>query len=409
MSTFAVLDLETTGLFAGRHDRIVEIGIVLVDETGDEIESWATLVNPMQDIGATEVHGITAADLFAAPKFEDIAGHVIRLLQGRVLVTHNLPFDTNFLAAEFARIGLQVPVSRALGLCTMQLAGHYIDGVTRRLADCCEAIGYSIEHAHSALDDAKAASQLLAFYLQQDPNFLAEWSEIVDQAQTMPWPKLAVKDVKPVTRSEVGSHKNLHFLSRLASKVPRDNIYPAANNYLAVIDKVLMDRFISLHEEAELIQVAEAIGLSQEEALHCHYRYLISLAQMAKRDGIVTDNERADLLLVAKLLGLTNSDVDDVLAADAAEETAGTTSMLGFQLGVGDGVVITGTASDFERSDLEAETVSRGLRLLSSVSKKTRLVAAGDPDSLSGKARKARDLGIPIISFSCYASMLAKL
>ncbi len=409
MSTFAVLDLETTGLFTARHDRIIEIGVVLLDENGNEIDSWATLVNPLRDIGATDVHGITAADLFSAPKFEDIAGHLIRLLAGRVLVTHNLPFDANFLTAEFARIGFQVPVSRAQGLCTMRLASHYIGSITRRLADCCDAIGYSIEHAHSALDDARAASQLLAFYLKRDPNFIAEWKDVVDRAETMPWPKVPVKDIKPITRSEASNLKTQHFLSRLASKIPRDNINPAANNYLAVLDSVLMDRNISLHEEAQLLQVAEAIGLSQEEALQSHYRYLASLAQIAKQDGVVTDDERTDLLLVAQLLGLTRSDVEDALAANTVEETTGTLSISGFQLGVGDGVVITGTAEDFERNDLEAETVCRGLHLLSSVSKKTRLVVAGDPDSLSGKARKARDLGIPLVSFACYASMLAKL
>ncbi|WP_292708318.1 BRCT domain-containing protein [Microbacterium sp. 67-17] len=31
------------------------------------------------------------------------------------------------------------------------------------------------------------------------------------------------------------------------------------------------------------------------------------------------------------------------------------------------------------------------------VTKKVRLVVAADPDSLSGKARKARDYGIPIV------------
>jgi len=47
MNRFAVIDTETTGL--GKTDRILEIGIVLVD--GNEIvQEWETLINPERDI-----------------------------------------------------------------------------------------------------------------------------------------------------------------------------------------------------------------------------------------------------------------------------------------------------------------------------------------------------------------------
>ena len=34
-SAYAVVDLETTGLFPGRHDRIIEVGVVCIDEAGE--------------------------------------------------------------------------------------------------------------------------------------------------------------------------------------------------------------------------------------------------------------------------------------------------------------------------------------------------------------------------------------
>ena len=79
MSGYAVVDLETTGLRPSWHDRIVEIGIVLLDPDGEQEVTWETLVNPQRDLGPQEVHGIAAADVLAAPTFADVAGPVADL------------------------------------------------------------------------------------------------------------------------------------------------------------------------------------------------------------------------------------------------------------------------------------------------------------------------------------------
>ena len=51
---YAVIDLETTGF--GKYDRIVEIGVVLLDPNLNEEDRWRTLVQPMRDIPNGEVH-----------------------------------------------------------------------------------------------------------------------------------------------------------------------------------------------------------------------------------------------------------------------------------------------------------------------------------------------------------------
>ncbi len=65
-------------------------------------------------------------------------------------------------------------------------------------------------------------------------------------------------------------------------------------------------------------------------------------------------------------------------------------------LAPGDKVVLTGTMPR-ERSYYEDILRDRGLEPWNGVTKKVRLVIAADPDSLSGKARKARDYGIPVV------------
>ena len=86
-----------------------------------------------------------------------------------------------------------------------------------------------------------------------------------------------------------------HFLARLAARTPRSELHPEANSYLALIDRALLDRRLSRHEEDELVALAGLLGLSREEARKLHISYLSALGRLALSDGIVTSEERDDL------------------------------------------------------------------------------------------------------------------
>ena len=57
----------------------------------------------------------------------------------------------------------------------------------------------------------------------------------------------------------------------------------------------------------------------------------------------------------------------------------------------------------------EQRALAAGLVVGKSVTKRTVLVVAGDPDSLSGKARKARDYRIPIVTEKAFGRMLGDM
>jgi DNA polymerase-3 subunit epsilon len=57
------------------------------------------------------------------------------------------------------------------------------------------------------------------------------------------------------------------------------------------------------------------------------------------------------------------------------------------------------------RSALERELRDLGLVPWRAVTRKVKLLVAADPDSLSGKARKARDYGIPIVDEATLARL----
>src|SRR5690554_5320694 len=101
MSGYAVIDIETTGFSPAHNHRILEVAVILVDSAGNRVYQWDTLINPVRDVGATEIHGLSGGDVYSAPTFDQIAPELGSLLRGRVPVAHNLNFDAPFLAAEF--------------------------------------------------------------------------------------------------------------------------------------------------------------------------------------------------------------------------------------------------------------------------------------------------------------------
>jgi len=407
MSRYAVFDIETTGLSAAHHHRILEIGVTLVDDAGSVVYEWETLVNPERDVGATDIHGITAADVYNAPTFREIAGEVESLLRGRVPVAHNLSFDAPFLAFEFQRLGYTVPLAPSSGLCTMRLASRYLPSGQRTLESCCECIGCRMETAHAALDDARAAASLLGYYISVDADFLASWAPVIDAAQMSSWPEIPAGSVACVSRRNPAPSRTEHFLSRLVSHADTRPLAQEADGYLELLDRSLLDRNLSYHEQDELVVVAEAMGLSRKEVIALHRSYLAALCGKALEDRVVTEAEQADLEQVARLLGLTSDDVQQGLEGPASDDA--TFKPGGFSLEPGDAIVFTGDAPGLDREVLQAEARSLGLRPTGSVSGKTKLLVAADPDSLSGKARKARDLGTAIVGYNTYLEMAKAL
>ena len=409
---YAVVDTETTGLSTGYHHRIAELAVLHVDPTGTTTGEWSTLVNPQRDLGPQAIHGIRAADVRRAPTFDQIAGLLAGLLTGRVVVAHNWPFDAMHLRAEFARLGVDVPFHPAGGLCTMRAAGQAMPWARRSLIECCAAAGLPDRAWHTALDDARGAADLLCHLLQHAPHVV----EPTDDHRTVAdwtWPQFPTTVVQPVQRTPLG-HVTPHFLARLVERLPRTG-EPAKDAYLALLDAALLDRQICDTEADTLVDLAHDLGLTKAEVIDLHHCYLRQLAHAVWEDGVLTDDERRDVDTVATLLAIDPDVTEAVLAttkhraaalAPAREEPA--LSVTGLTLHPGDTVVLTGQMQR-GRAEITAQARAAGLRTTSSVSRKTTVVVAADPDSLSGKARDARSLGVPVVNEHTFLRVLATI
>ena len=99
------LDTETTGL--GPDAEIVEVAVVGCD--GEVLLD--TLVRPARPIpaGASAVHGLTDADVAAAPAWEAVFARLAAVIDRRVVVVYNADFDRRLVEQCCARRRLASP------------------------------------------------------------------------------------------------------------------------------------------------------------------------------------------------------------------------------------------------------------------------------------------------------------
>ncbi|MEW9837996.1 exonuclease domain-containing protein [Mesorhizobium marinum] len=153
----AFIDVETTGLYSS--DRIVSLGLISVD--GDALRRGPFDVDALHlvfDPGkkshkrAEEVHGWHDWTLRHQNPFERHAQDIKPLLDGAVVVAHNLPFDMRFVEHEFERLGASI--SPADRFCTMERWRSTIGGRCGLDAVLAEMGRRRSGSAHGALEDA---------------------------------------------------------------------------------------------------------------------------------------------------------------------------------------------------------------------------------------------------------------
>lgn len=327
-ATFAVLDVETTGL--GHNDQVVEIAIVRFTADGRAWDEWSTLVNPGRDLGSRWARSAHQLNRFAsvahAPTFEQIAGDVCARLTGCVVAAHNLQFDLRMLATECERVGIELPELAAL--CTLRV-GMGLGVPERRLHQVCARFGIPTGVSHTALDDARACSRLLALYLmtcasqglQTLPELGVEHPVPPPEAWRVPAPSgLSLNRTESELAELMGATRNAEdeYLPRLCGRLPMGE-NETEQEYLALLDTVLEDFEVTLAETAELHRFAGEMGLDAIRLRGLHQQYVSNLVEAAWADGVVSESERRQLALVAKLLDVDVRELDALIQLQAPE------------------------------------------------------------------------------------------
>ena len=157
LERLAFVDVETSGA-SPAHDRIVEIGVVLLD--GGTVRHWGTLLDSQPDRGVLRPWNrpkYAPAPDVRPPRFGQIAAELAALLDGRLVIAHNARFDYNFLRAEFTRAGVAF---QPTVLCSLALSRRLHPDCARHDLDAVmERHGLSASVRHRALPDADLLRQ----------------------------------------------------------------------------------------------------------------------------------------------------------------------------------------------------------------------------------------------------------
>ncbi len=408
---FAVVDLETTGLTAGR-DRIVEVSVVRVEPGAAPRHVLDTLVNPRRRVAATEIHGITDSDVADAPTFAEIAGDMVGALSGCVVAAYNVYFDIRFLAHELAEAEVfDVPPH----LCVMYLRPLLGLGKRCRLPQACAHFGVSYSGQHEASADAAAAAQLLLRYLKEmRQQGIGTFGDLERSGQY----KFMESFTNPLfLPSLVGGRgpcrrlKARHIATPervpVGEQAPSVQTAPARNalvEYWEALKTVVADLRITPEEMEEMREIKLRHGLPDEQVRMLHARLFSAVISQFIDDKWLDAKEARKLhRLHAALreLGWAPGDPLVQQPPEVAEKAVGEGGDLPL---AGKTVVVTGTLTGYTRPEAQQAIKAAGGRSASSVSKKTDYVLAGeDPGS---KAERARTLGVRVTNEGEFNKMI---
>jgi DNA polymerase-3 subunit epsilon len=369
---FAVVDVETSGF--GKTDRILEIGVVLL-ENSEIVDEFETIINPLRNVNNADIHGLNATSLSLAPTFDEIKNELSKLLDGRILVAHNLPFDQRMLKQEFIRFTDDFDFGS--GICTLKLTGM-------KLNQAALKFGINLVNAHSAIDDARATAKILKnLDLDLDKYQYSHFQYLEKKEKT--------RILQRSSRDRISLAK-VDLIHRFNDSISISDLEERKLYYFDELSRALADLVLSTDEQENLKYLTNELGLSSEEQQHVHQIFLEQLIKAAMRDGFISEYEKNIIDNISRVLEISNK--IEVMASDEKLPT--------IQSGLR--VCFTGAAKDSEGVDLTRDfmhevAISKGFIPVDSVSKKNcDLLVSADVNSMSGKTKKARNYGIPVMS-----------
>jgi DNA polymerase III epsilon subunit family exonuclease len=155
----AVVDVETTGASADWGDRVIEMGIVRI-ENGQRVAEYQQLLDPDRKVsaGITALTGISQQMVDGQPRFIDQLDRITELLSGAIILGHNVRFDLSFINKEFRRCGKELPGLLGPGvqvLDTVRIARRRFGRGGNGLGRLAMRLGIEPVSAHRALADAQ--------------------------------------------------------------------------------------------------------------------------------------------------------------------------------------------------------------------------------------------------------------
>ncbi len=292
---FTVLDLETTGLTPGV-DRVIEVAVLRIDPGSEPKLVYDTLVNPRRSVAATEIHGITDADVADAPAFADIAGDLVDALAGSVVTAYNVYFDIRFLTREMEQAGLRHTPPH---LCLMYFRPLLGLGSRCSLDDACDAHGINHDRAHVAALDSQVSGRLLTLYLKLlDDRGVATFDELRELGTYQFLSSLANEpfhDAACFKLQPCGRRKSRLVSAEAVSALQAAPQPSGIREYWDALKTVVADLLINDEEMAIMRGIRDRHRLQDEQLRMLHARAFASVIAQFVDDQQLDDREQEKL------------------------------------------------------------------------------------------------------------------
>jgi Exonuclease len=319
----SVVDIETTGLYPGG-DRVIELAVVRIEPNEAPRLVLDTLINPKRRVAATEIHGITDADVDDAPPFEEIAGNVATALAGSVFASYNVYFDAKFLQEELSRVGVSHFPPH---MCLMYLRPMLGLGKKCSLGDACRAHGIAQSVTHQAAADALVGASLWRHYSDaltsrrvdtfgdlaklKDYKFIRSFSE--DPLSSADAAKLRVA-------SRLKSRSGLADVGRREAAATRETT--PTMEYWDALNAALADLTLTTEEVEYLNAKQQVLRLPDEQIRWLHGRAFSNLLAEASQDHAITNDEVESLSRISAALRILGWAPGDPLSAEIGSRPA---------------------------------------------------------------------------------------
>ena len=164
-----VFDLETTGFYPEKGDRIISIGAVkIIGSTILENEVFYSLINPEISVptDVLKLTSITEEELLSAPKTSQALMEFLHFTGSSVLVAHHAKHEQAFMkkyTSSHLRLHFEHRVIDTTFL--IRIFQPVVNSLP--LEQICLECGIEVKNRHHALADAKMAAKLWAFYVKK--------------------------------------------------------------------------------------------------------------------------------------------------------------------------------------------------------------------------------------------------
>ena len=160
MKRLVAIDFETAN---SKPESACSVG-VSVFEDGIEIDSFYTLIKPLEEYGRFDywnikIHHIRPQDVEDAPGFDKFYDWLSKYFKDSVFVAHNAEFDMNVL--KRCAVCWNLPIPDIQYFCSVRLSKKMLPFLDHhRLNDVCSYMNIELDH-HNAASDAEACAMIV--------------------------------------------------------------------------------------------------------------------------------------------------------------------------------------------------------------------------------------------------------